>query len=150
MARLDWSVASSTENCRGCWWIWEGPAHYGQWHSWEGCPWVVWSQQAWENNSISSLPAWFLLQFLCGFPPWLLFLMNPWSVGWNEPFPFLSCFWLMFITAGNPTGTCGSKLIHQFSTVVAQYPMISTLISNLTCECWPCEISALGMAFWSL
>lgn len=140
------------ENCFDCWLIWESPTHCGQWHSWEGCPglWkkAIWTQTG-ENNSVSNLSPWFQLQFLCGLLSWLLSLMNPGSVGWNERFPPLGYCWLIFIPAGTQTGV-SVKLNHQFSTVVTQHLMRSVLIANLTCEYLPWEISTLGISFWCL
>lgn len=140
------------ENCFDCWLIWEGPTHCREWHSWEVCT-GLWKKAIWtqtrENNSVSSRPPWFQLQFLCGFLPWLPSLMNPRSVGWNERFPPLGYCWLIFIPAGTQTGVSG-KLNHQFSTVVTQHLMRSVLISNLSCEYLPCEISTLDISFWSL
>lgn len=140
------------ENCFVCWLIWEG----GPNPLWAVAllgrlSWVVeesYLNTNW-NNSVSSLPPWFQLQSLCELLSWLLSLMNPGSVGWNERFPPLGYCWLIFIPAGTQTGVSG-KLNRQFSTVVTQHLMRSVLTSNLTCEDLPCEISTLGISFWSL
>lgn len=80
------------------WLMWEGSAHYGQWHPWASGPGLVKKQaeHAEESKPESSLPLWSLLEFLppgsACIPALTSLYDRLYAIRWNKPFPLLS--WL--------------------------------------------------------